>query len=93
MASENKIVVAAFTKNGINLAKKISEFIDAKIFVPERFIDENLEKIDAPLTKWTEKIFSNSSAVIFVSACGIALRAIAPHIKSKLLDPAVIVID
>ena len=93
MSSENKIIIAAFTKNGINLAKKISGFINAKIFVPERFIEKNLEKIDLPLTEWTGKIFSNSNAIIFVSACGIALRAIAPHIKSKLLDPAVIVID
>jgi len=93
MSLENKIIIAAFTKNGINLAKKISEFLNAKIFVPERFFEENLEKIDAPLTQWTEKIFSNSNAIIFISACGIALRAIAPHIKSKLLDPAVIVID
>ncbi len=94
MSSENKkIVIAAFTKNGIDLAKKISDFIHAEIFVPERFIEENLGKINAPLTDWTGKIFSNSSAIIFVSACGIALRAIAPHIKSKLLDPAVIVID
>ena len=94
MSSESKkIFIAAFTKNGISTAKKISEFIDAKIFVPERFSDKNLEKFDAPLTEWTGKIFGNADAIIFVSACGIALRAIAPYIKSKLTDPAVIVID
>ena len=93
MSTENKIVIAAFTKNGIDVAKKISEYLCAKIFVPKRFSDNNLEAIDAPLTQWTEKIFYDSSAIIFVSACGIALRAIAPYIKSKLVDPAVIVID
>ncbi|MBR1485896.1 MAG: cobalt-precorrin 5A hydrolase [Synergistaceae bacterium] len=94
MNSENKrIIIASFTKNGIELAKKISSFLDTKVFVPERFVDETLEKIDASLTEWAGKIFSISSAIIFVSACGIAVRAIAPHIKSKLVDPAVIVID
>ena len=94
MSSEDKkIFIAAFTKNGISTAKKISDFIDAKIFVPERFSDSNLEKFDEPLTEWTWKIFGNADAIIFVSACGIAFRAIAPHIKSKLTDPAVIVID
>ena len=93
MNLENKIIIAAFTKNGINLAKKISDFLDAKIFVPERFFSEGLEKIDAPLTEWTGKIFCKARAIIFVSACGIATRAIAPYIKSKLHDPAVIVID
>ena len=93
MNSENKIIIAAFTKNGINLALKISKYLDAKIFVPERFSNEYLNAIDTPLSEWAGKIFCNSSAIIFVSACGIAVRAIAPHIKSKLHDPAVIVID
>ena len=93
MNLENKIVIATFTQNGIKLAKKISSFLEAKIFVPERFLGENLEKIDMPLCEWTGKIFSEVKAFIFISACGIALRAIAPHIKSKLHDPGVIVID
>jgi len=89
-----KIFIAAFTKNGINVAKKVSDFLEnAKIFVPKRFSDENLEKFDAPLTEWAGKIFDEAGAIIFVSACGIALRAIASHVKSKLTDPAVIVID
>ena len=93
LGKKNKIIIAAFTKNGISLAEKISNFLNAKIFVPERFYEKNLEKIDAPLTEWTGKIFKDSRAIIFISACGIAVRAVAPHIKSKLSDPAVIVID
>lgn len=61
--------------------------------MPERFFYEGLEKIDAPLSEWTGKIFCETRALIFVSACGIAIRSIAPYIKSKLQDPAVIVID
>ena len=93
MNLESKIIIVAFTKNGINLAQKISSFINAKIFVPERLLDENLEKFASPLIQWTGKIFGKVKAIIFISACGIALRAVAPHIKSKLHDPAVIVID
>ena len=93
LGKKNKIIIAAFTKNGISLAEKISKFLDAKIFVPQRFAGENFEKIDEPLTEWTGKIFRDSSAIIFISACGIAVRAVASHIKSKLADPAVIVID
>ena len=88
-------VVAAFSKNAVELALKISKNFNARVFAPERFINfyEGVEPINAPLTEWAGKFFNDTKALIFVSACGIATRAIAPHIKSKLKDPAVIVID
>ena len=38
-------------------------------------------------------LFESSDALIFIGACGIAVRDIAPHLKNKTTDPAVIVID
>lgn len=37
--------------------------------------------------------FSSSDALIFIGACGIAVREIAPYIKDKQTDPAVLCID
>ena len=37
--------------------------------------------------------FSSMDALIFVGACGIAVREIAPYVKSKKTDPAVVCID
>lgn len=45
------------------------------------------------LEKWTNENFASSDALIFVGALGICVRAIAPHVKSKLSDPAVICVD
>lgn len=38
-------------------------------------------------------IFRRASALVFIAPCGVAVRAIAPHICHKLSDPAVVVVD
>ena len=89
--------IAAFTRNGVKLALKLASFLDGEVFAPSRFhelmSDKNFHAINEPLSVWTGKIFHEVRALIFVGACGIAVRAIAPHVSSKLSDPAVIVID
>ncbi|MEG0501115.1 MAG: cobalt-precorrin 5A hydrolase [Cellulosilyticaceae bacterium] len=53
----------------------------------------NLIQVNTSLKEWTEKAFATSQAIIFIGATGIAVRAIAPFIRSKDVDPAVIVLD
>ena len=37
--------------------------------------------------------FQTDDGLIFVGACGIAVRSIAPYVASKKSDPAVLVVD
>ena len=45
------------------------------------------------LREWTEQMFRKDRVLIFVGACGIAVRAIAPFVRNKAEDPAVLVMD
>lgn len=42
---------------------------------------------------WTREQFGWADHIIFVGACGIAVRHIAPYIRSKKQDPAVLAVD
>lgn len=46
-----------------------------------------------PLDPWTRAAFSQREGLVFVGAAGIAVRAIAPYLRHKTTDPAVVVVD
>ena len=85
--------IAAFTERGVDLALRIAGFLGGDVFAPERISRDGVRAIDGSLTEWAGKIFRRASAIVFVGACGIAVRAIAPHVRDKMSDPAVIVAD
>ena len=43
--------------------------------------------------EWAARAFGRSEALVFVGAAGIAVRAIAPCLRHKSTDPAVVVVD
>ena len=81
------ICAISFTDNGKNVA---SELLEIKGLQIETF---SFHELTIPLKDWCENAFKNYEAIIFIGAVGIATRLIAPNLKSKTTDPAVIVID
>lgn len=74
----------AFTAKGEALARRLAEALPGSV---SRCGGE------ITLKGWTAEHFAQDDALIFVGAVGIAVRAIAPHCKSKATDPAVVVVD
>ena len=75
----------AFTETGLALAKRLSAALPGSV--------ARCGRDGVSLAEWTSAQFVQSDALIFVGAAGIAVRAIAPHCKSKTTDPAVVVVD
>ena len=53
----------------------------------------NVQVLTQSLREWTKEQFAAVDAMIFIGATGIAVRSIAPYVRSKKTDPAVIVVD
>ncbi len=77
----NKIIIT-YTEAGLAIARTIAASFYVEIFYKDKNIDKILEE------RWP-----SLETIIFISATGIAVRKIAPLIKDKYTDPAVLVID
>ena len=88
------IVIAAFTRDGAELASRLTEGIENScVFAPPRFAGGKVELLNGTVFDWAGEWFPRAGALIFVSAVGIAVRAIAPCVKDKTTDPAVVALD
>lgn len=79
-----KAAVIALTQKGAELALKIGYALDADVYVKE--VGDDFRKL-------VERLFPRYEGLVFIMACGIVVRSIAPYLKSKTEDPAVVVVD
>ena len=84
-----KIFLISFTDSGQALAEKLAGGLNQKEMEAQTFRCGN----PLSLSAFASQGFRKADALIFVGAMGIAVRAIAPHVVSKVKDPAVVVID
>ena len=88
--------VLAITKNGIKIGQNLKKlFPDWNIFCPSKLSNDDNEIIwySEPTSEKIVELFKNSNALICIFSLGAVIRLIAPHLKDKKTDPAVIVID
>jgi len=91
-----KISVLAITKNGVNIGENLKElFPEWSIFAPSKLSNEKtgITWYSEPTSEKIVELFKNNNALICIFSLGAVIRLIAPYLKDKKTDPAVIVID
>lgn len=85
------IAIITFSQKGNELAKTIkSEIKEVEIFSSHETEGVN---VISSASSFINKEFNNYQSFVFIGALGICVRTIAPLLKDKKTDPAVICID
>ena len=86
-----RIDMIAFTQQGYRLGRKLERILNDEGEQARLACGFGKEK--QPLSQWCQRAFSESDALLFIGAAGIAVRAAAPYLVSKTTDPAVLSLD
>ncbi len=93
---KNNWAIITLTKGGMELGLKLLKFYPNSIlFINKRFHsdDDRVYQVEDGIKKVIEDIFHRYDCLIFIMATGIVVRTIAPLLKDKTVDPAVVVLD
>lgn len=91
-----RVSVFAFSRQGCRTARRVMELFkndNVSAYTMERFGEDGFAPIGSPSRTFYGDVFNNSDAIVFVGSVGIAVRKIAPYVKDKTTDPAVVSID
>ncbi|MDR3565051.1 MAG: cobalt-precorrin 5A hydrolase [Negativicutes bacterium] len=90
-----RLAVISVTINGALLADKLAQTLDAHIDLfakAGRCQGGSAQSYDS-LSRLIASIYHVYDGLVFIMATGIVVRVIAPHIRDKRFDPAVVVMD
>jgi cobalt-precorrin 5A hydrolase len=95
-----RVALVAITKHGLARALTLAEQLpEATLSVTEKFadkipaMDNTLDVLSGPLSKNISALFDRYDQIVMFISLGAVVRLIAPHLKSKEVDPGIIVID
>lgn len=88
------IAIITLSPEGEAIARALSQ----KLRNSDTYVHESVQSnIDTrPFSRTLDlvsDIFDSYDGLIFIGPCGVAVRAVAPHISHKTRDPAVVVVD
>ena len=94
----NGILIVAITKRGVETALRIKEALakktlQSKIYAPAKYGQTGVIPLEKKIGEYIREAYNEVDAIVSVMATGITIRAVAPLLESKLVDPAVIGVD
>jgi cobalt-precorrin 5A hydrolase len=92
------IAVVAITKRGVETALGIKEALakqslQSKVYAPAKYSQTGVIPLDKKLDEFIQDTYNKVDAIVAVMATGITIRAVAPLLESKFVDPAVVGVD
>ena len=93
-----EIWIVSYTARGRDTAERAANALsgtghECRRFAMPKFLKRGDEPLKTSAAQWAEEGFARADALIFVCATGIAVRAIAPWVRDKKTDPAVLALD
>jgi len=91
-----RMAIVAITRHGIEIARRIRQQMpEVEIYVPAKHNDggNDIVWFTEQSTELVGKVFRNFDALICIFSLGAVVRMLAPHLRDKKTDPAVLVID
>jgi cobalt-precorrin 5A hydrolase len=91
-----RVAILAITKNGIKIASTLKQFFPSwEIFAPSKFQDYSVSAswYDEQTAFKLAELFGKYDGLVCLFSLGAVIRLIAPYLKDKKTDPAIIVID
>lgn len=88
--SSGKYKIICFTDKGQKLLEKLAKVLFNELSDAD---GEPAPESVLSVVDWSRDNFVSGNILVFIGACGIAVRAIAPFIRDKKTDPAVLVMD
>jgi len=99
-----KWALVTLSAKGLQTALKVGQHFDSDIYTLEKYLDgerstdfgekeSQVRAIPGKFKDFNGYLFENYRTILYIMATGIVVRDIAPYLKHKSVDPAVLVMD
>ena len=89
-----KVALITLSPEGALIAQQLAgAWADYHVYLHEKLASLPGARSFAGIMELTAEIFPQYEALLYIVPCGVAVRAIAPCLKNKHTDPAVVVVD